>query len=130
MSNLDSPKTGCTSTELKLARFCSRFALPFETRTQSRTAEQAERRGRVHLLSAEAKPALAAKQQQSLLRLALAPCILLTLTHHLRFIPNPYQYTLFLLCPNEDLITIKRFTKISLTISLSYSLIPAISSIN
>ena len=35
---LVSPKTGCTSAKLKQAWLCSRFALFFETRTQSRTS--------------------------------------------------------------------------------------------
>ena len=91
MSNLASPKTGCTSAELKQAWLCSRFALFFESRTQSRTAEQAERRIKRSLNYAEAKPALAAEQQQYAPSFSLsAPCILLTLTHRLRFISKPY----------------------------------------
>ena len=91
MSNLASPKTGCASAKLKQAWLCSRFALFFETRTQSRTAEQAERRIKRSLNYAEAKPALAAEQQQYAPSFSLsAPCILLTLTRRLRFISNPY----------------------------------------
>ena len=71
--------------------FGSRFALFFESRTQSRTAEQAERRIKRSLNYAEAKPALAAEQQQYAPSFSLsAPCILLTLTHRLRFVSNPY----------------------------------------
>ena len=52
---------------------------------------QAERRIKRSLNYAEAKPALAAKQQQYAPSFSLsAPCILLTLTHRLRFISNPY----------------------------------------
>ena len=118
VSNLALPKTGCTSAESKqggLRRspsvsampkrgnglawcstysglwLCSRFALFFEARTQSRTAVQGERRIKRSLNYAEAKPALAAKQQQYAPSFSLsAPCILLTLTHRLRFISNPY----------------------------------------
>ena len=118
MSNLALPKTGCTSAESKqggLRRspsvsampkrgdglawrstysglwLCTRFALFFETRTQSRTAEQAERRIKRSLNYAEAKPALAAEQQQYALSFSLsALCILLTLTRRLRVISNAY----------------------------------------
>ena len=91
MSNLALPKTGCTSAESKQAWLCSRFALFFESRTQSRTAEQAERRIKRSLNYAEAKPALAAKQQQYAPSFSLsAPCILLTLTRRLRVISNAY----------------------------------------
>ena len=68
------------------AGFGSRFALFFESRTQSRTAVQAECRGHVCLHYAEAQPAFAAEQQQYAPSFSLsAPCILLTLTHRLRF---------------------------------------------
>ena len=71
--------------------FGSRFALFFESRTQSRTAVQAERRIKGSLNYAEAKPALAAKQQQYAPSFSLsAPCILLTLTRRLRVISNAY----------------------------------------
>ena len=71
--------------------FGSRFALFFESRTQSRTAEQAERRIKRSLNYAEAKPALAAEQQQYAPSFSLsAPCILLTLTRRLRVISNAY----------------------------------------
>ena len=54
-------------------------------------AEQAERRIKRSLNYAEAKPALAAEQQQYAPSFSLsAPCILLTLTHRLRFVSNPY----------------------------------------
>ena len=86
-----SPKAGCTSAKLKQAWLCSRFALPFETRTQSRTAEQAECRIKRSLNYAEAKPVLAAKQQQYAPSFSLsAPCILLILTRRLRVISNAY----------------------------------------
>ena len=55
-------------------------------RSASRT-----QRARFYLHSAEVKPALAAKQQQYAPSFLLsAPCILLTLTHRLRFVSNPY----------------------------------------
>ena len=56
----------------------------------NRSARRTQRAS-FYLHSAEAKPALAAKQQQYAPSFSLsAPCILLTLTHRLRFISNPY----------------------------------------
>ena len=102
------PKTGCTSAKLKPCRFGSALGLhcfsSLELSHEPQCKPKAE--GKFYLHSAEAKPALAAKQQQYAPSFSLsapcilltlthsfslsAPCILLTLTHRLRFVSNPY----------------------------------------
>ena len=83
MGNLATPKTGCTSAKFKpigLVRHSVCTVFRDSNSVTNRSAS--EGRGQIYLDSAEAKPALAAEQQQYAPAFSLsAPCISPILTH-------------------------------------------------
>ena len=78
---------------LALFSVCTAFR---DSNSVTNRSARRTQRASFYLHSAEAKPALAAKQQQYAPSFSLsAPCILLTLTHRLRFIQIPILIHLF-----------------------------------